>query len=520
MSLSQKHFGRVFVPWFNSAEWKQVYKKLCLQSEENYAEVLNVLKIWKYRTPLLSAGVEGTLILLEALLTQKDNLSEQQLTKIYSISIMRFLNLCATNNEKQGTFYKTAIQNELPKWLINIRHDIAHNHVLPSISVLELGLQQCLEWIKLKYWKVQSEIILDYIAKQEMDNQEITEMLKIYVQLKLNYLSGDFDINDCDAGLIERFRSVILRKTNKPYADVLDTEGLLEIFVSECLGKEMEDNDKELVTQFVVMEVLLHTEIESTPEGGRIIPKSIRDLWFNLLNVLNENNFIFSILKQLLSITSSVELESSIRETAALWINEIFIGLQKTQLLKEGGQVYLLNYCYINCARFVLEAEAVETFKRDSTEMKLAVEEKYPECKDCLEFVSVINAPGTTEVQEFQDKMLNTPNDFTLLFLERVLRFNKNTEDFITDAINLTKRLLLPNEVENDREIYTAEHLGVNINGTSMDRTDSDTTIIVSLGMERGTRRWKRVENAIQYKGCPLGLLPHQSRDKNPLLRL
>lgn len=64
---------------------------MCLKVDNNYAQALTILKIWKNRTPLLSAGVEGTLILLEALLTEKETLLDSQLTQIYAISIMRYI---------------------------------------------------------------------------------------------------------------------------------------------------------------------------------------------------------------------------------------------------------------------------------------------------------------------------------------------------------------------------------------------------------------------------------------------
>lgn len=46
--------------------------------------------------------------------------------------------------------------------------------------------------------------------------------------------------------------------------------------------------------------------------------------------------------------------------------------------------------------------------------IKSGLEEKYPHCKDCLEFYSTSSLNFT-----FQDKMLKTPNNYTLHFLEK-----------------------------------------------------------------------------------------------------
>ncbi|XP_018577292.1 uncharacterized protein LOC108915678 [Anoplophora glabripennis] len=508
MSLSQKHVGKVFVPWFNTAEWKHVYNILCSQSDKNYTQALYIFKIWKNRTPLLSAGVEGTLTLLEALLTEKKSLSEHQLAQIYAISLMRFLNLCATSNEKQGTFYKTALRNELPKWLINIRHDIAHDHKLPSVSILELGLNQCLEWIKIKYWQVQNKIIRDYTVTESLWNSKVVEILDIYVELNLKLFSKNTDISEYDEDIIERIDSIIFKEVPQPTTDISDIIGALEEYLNVSFTKPISDGDKEQVSK-ILINGLLSIETETSPKGTRVIPKDFRNIWSNLLNMLNDNNFISLIINKLIDVTNTVELENAIRETAALWISELLLGLRKAQLVREE-----LNSIENN--------DPAQLDKISISKIKSDLEEKYPQYEDCLQFSSTsILCDGNT----FQDKIVATPNSYTLHFLEEVLRYNKNSENYISDIVTLVKKMLLPRGPKTDGEIFTVDDLE-NINvlkNRNTDMADSEETIIVN-GNTNATEvegaRWKPVKDTTIFKDCPLGVLPHQSRIKNPLLAI
>lgn len=63
----------------------------CAYSKDRYkqSKALSVLKQWKLRTPILSTGVEGTMILLEALLLNTENVSQEQLAHLYAIALMR-----------------------------------------------------------------------------------------------------------------------------------------------------------------------------------------------------------------------------------------------------------------------------------------------------------------------------------------------------------------------------------------------------------------------------------------------
>lgn len=81
------------ITFFFSAEWLKISEKIYSNEIESQLEALANLKIWKLRTPILPAGIEGSIIILEALLSPKENLNDTQIAQIYSISLLRFFTL-------------------------------------------------------------------------------------------------------------------------------------------------------------------------------------------------------------------------------------------------------------------------------------------------------------------------------------------------------------------------------------------------------------------------------------------
>lgn len=74
-----------------SNEWRHVNTLVNSNENEDHVQALKCLHLWKIRTPLLFAGIEGTIIILEALTSEKDTLQEDQIKQIYALSLMRYV---------------------------------------------------------------------------------------------------------------------------------------------------------------------------------------------------------------------------------------------------------------------------------------------------------------------------------------------------------------------------------------------------------------------------------------------
>lgn len=122
----------------------------------------------------------------------------------------RFLNLCAANNRKQGTFYETARRNNLPDWLINIRHDLAHDQKVPSKFMLEYCLNYCLDWLKKEYWDAQYGIIRDFVALNKIQKkQHVEQYITLYEDIVMQVTKG---------GNIDKLEQLSSDSTEKLYS--------------------------------------------------------------------------------------------------------------------------------------------------------------------------------------------------------------------------------------------------------------------------------------------------------------
>lgn len=53
-------------------------------------KALEIIKMWKARNPLLPSGIEGTIIILQALEKDESLLSSYDLQSLYSTAVLRF----------------------------------------------------------------------------------------------------------------------------------------------------------------------------------------------------------------------------------------------------------------------------------------------------------------------------------------------------------------------------------------------------------------------------------------------
>lgn len=497
MSLSQKYQGKVLVPWYNSSEWKYVCEILCDKRECEYSKVLEILKIWKIRATLLSAGVEGTLLILEALMQNKDSLSDEQIIQVYSVSLLRFLNLTAANNEKQGSFNQTVTKNEIPKWLIDIRHDIAHNNKLPSKSILELSMKQCLEWTVQKYWSSQNNLICDYVIKQNPQDIQITELLGTYCELKIN-LYYNRDINRNNEILFKKINYFVTKRHNKSSTDYYGMLDILEEMLKQSLGSLECKNSTEDIASILASETgLLGIVSKNDFENLENLPISFKEIWTNILNILIDNEYLFIILKKLHDITNDLLINDKIKKACSLWLKEVFQSLLKLKI----QHTRVPNYSNKTIKDFIVSLEDTVFLNLNLT---------------CLSLF---------DSKMFEHVVLGSANIYSLSYLIYLLCFNDNSEDGVKGTIQLVKSMI---ECDQHRYMNSMDHqfgsvdqiLDLIESDCEMDFEETSTTdTTIKISDDNGLiKKWAVVKNKLDYEGCPLGILPHQDRTKNPCI--
>lgn len=111
------------------------------------------------RLPRLPVGVECTLGLLQACIRDREwtpminsgKMSmtyENDLRMMYSTVIMKFINhISNIAHKKQTSLFAVAKQLNIPDWIVDLRHDTAHGHELPSIDVMRIVANILLTWL-------------------------------------------------------------------------------------------------------------------------------------------------------------------------------------------------------------------------------------------------------------------------------------------------------------------------------------------------------------------------------------
>lgn len=493
MAFSQKYEGKVLVPWYNSSEWKYVYEILYNKNESKYFKALEILKIWKLRTPLLSAGIEGTLIILDAMLQNKESLSEDQIVQIYSVSLLRFLNLTAGNADKQGYFNKTVKKNDLPKWLIDIRHDIAHNNKLPSRAILELSFNQCLKWTVEKYWNVQNETICDYFVTQNPEDIKVTELLEIYSQFNVS-LHYKRDMNSFNEALLKKINYLVMKRHNKASTDFHGVLVILEEMLKQSMDSvDVKNSATDIINVLINEKSLFAFIIEENIEDFENIPVTFKQIWFNVLKMLIENGFLSILLKKLHEITNDFLTNNTFKKASALWLKEI---IQDLYILKVGDYE---KHIFSNNTIKDFFSSLVKGNHLDLNYNKINFNSK-----------------------EYEKLVLSSPNIYTLEYILFLLYYNDHSDSEVEEIIKLVKSMISESYKDWEGEyLDNAEQvedlfendIEMQLEELSVSQNNEETVQNNKL-----RSKWRVVTNKSDYEGCPLGVLPHQDRSKNPCI--
>jgi len=74
--------------------------------------------------------------------------SETSLQLAYSTALVRFVNnLTSAATKFKDSMYLTAHKQNIPDWVINLRHDVAHSASLPPLPLLHQAIHLARQWL-------------------------------------------------------------------------------------------------------------------------------------------------------------------------------------------------------------------------------------------------------------------------------------------------------------------------------------------------------------------------------------
>ncbi|XP_060879384.1 uncharacterized protein LOC132951605 [Metopolophium dirhodum] len=302
----------IVTPWSSDSEWQSLRQDIYGSKDtRNYKQALRKLLLWKSRGKSLCRGLYCTEMILQVIIKDvyfyevDEPTNESDLVRLYSMALMKFVNLTADIFGKgpQKSMYYRASQLQLPSWLIDMRHKISHDQDLPTLKSLRAAIEFSLEWLQTQYWNKDDNFLV--IAKKVHMNivHEFIDLLEFYVlsksqtnaalkQKRLNVLREKLNMSECCSNkeCVKKMKNLLIIKDW--------SSDLVNVFVSQYLLQAHECNVSK----------------------GRI-SKTDKAIWNVLLKTFNNAGLLTNVLQCLVTQHSRI---------AALWVLELCIVAYKS----------------------------------------------------------------------------------------------------------------------------------------------------------------------------------------------
>ncbi|RVE54298.1 hypothetical protein evm_001125 [Chilo suppressalis] len=514
------------VPWFNSAEWLQVYENIFIHHNKETA--LQTILIWKSRCPSLPSGIESTLSLLEVLIQDENatNIANDQLLRLaYSSAVMRFVNhMLDTETAKGTSLYKAAKNMEVPDWIIDLRHDTAHSNNLPSIELLREASQIGLEWLERNYWVKYKECINNFVTGEQHIQPETPETNKIALVMHFCTSLSFCAHSKCKfINLSEipdpSLRESIVNDARDLFGDHYDFSNLKTVSVQSLvnildLNSRMLFKNKDSIS-YAIQSLLGDESLFLSSEllnfmgnedfyHKKKLSASYMQCFELLLTFLHSNDILQDFVLELIEITNKTDNDDCKSLLAALWISEILKALDKTkqfiERLKSSGSTN------------------VQLKKKQ--ELKSLYHHWFPNEKvkglvlDMQKPVPLL----LTDIQ-FLQPIITTYNSYLKYFIKDLLNLvEPRLPKIVTENIsNLAELISSPDKFPaKSSKIYTVDDLMEHDNKTS-DNGICDIPMKIVLPTEEIQQHmsygvWKKCSKTHNWSSCPIGLLPWQER--------
>ncbi|KAI4485728.1 hypothetical protein M0802_012562 [Mischocyttarus mexicanus] len=567
MAIFGKREDLKLVPWFSPAEWHKVYEKIYSNNNDEQTEAYEILLAWKARMSKVPVGVDCTLSIIQVCLRDRewtpkiDNAElsidyENDLCLMYSTAIMRFLNhISNIGHTKQTSLFQIAKQLNIPEWVVNLRHDAAHGHELPSIDVLRLAANLLLTWLHEEYWVTEAKALeqnfnkkVEAIEVNELEDTEaFSDLIELWIAIGL-YIRAGYDlvniIPDQELqGTLYDLRTYAVKLTQQTKSNKEETEHIVElknvkikkkyslsaaraillVEISRYLGRHNQIVNKEEIVLNILLEnevFLLTEDVLSIFSEKDDIETNVKDqllveviqFWQDIINLLQNVNMLEALILKLLKLVRNEQEPEYKRHIAALWINTIAQGFVKLTLTQQ-------MFCILQ--HKLRKANKTLSYKALSIKVENNINKKHPSLRNALSF-NISNAVPRflTDIHFLSDIIINA-NIFTCKFLSPLLqlvmpKFDEYEKKCLLDLI----RIYVLNDFnikfdnqdsQTDEKIFTTESINkVNSehNG-EVKRKEPLIKLTLTDNKIRNTQ-WKLTDAQCSWTKCPIGILPWQ----------
>ncbi|XP_043249297.1 ribosomal biogenesis protein LAS1L [Colletes gigas] len=558
------------VPWFSLTEWYEVYKQIYSNDTVEQTKACDTLLAWKARMPKLPLGVDCTLSIVQVCLRDREwspkinngelPISyENDLSLMYSTTIMRFLNhISNLGHTKHTSLFQIAKQLNIPEWIVNLRHDTAHGHQLPSIGVLRIAINILLTWLHEEYWatevkRMEQSMVTGESVKEVEETEEIQEfsdLIELWTAVNLYIHAGYNLVSDIpDPRLKETlqdlhlYASSLLEQNNENIENDKDnyrqdaTDGIKKdkkyklvtakvILLSEIsryLNKKSIPNKKDIVYNALlnseaflpskdILQIFVQKETTVTDLENHILPLDMISFWKDIIFLLYEKEMMETIILELLNLMNNEQVTKDRKLLASLWISSICYSFVKLDAA----------HCIARTLEYELQvAEKRLPPKTFQLKVKEETDHTYPHLKDVFWFnLSSVVLPCLTDVN-FVLKFILNANELSMKFILPMLeltspKLDEERKQLLLNLINIS----VTGNTTNDenftqyQNIFTLkdicnQHDRILDLDNEQNKSKGTTSHFLSDEKVR-TQCWKLPSTNYHWVNCPIGLLPWQ----------
>lgn len=350
----------ISVPWYSAEEWQHVFKLIFgpKSNETCKKDALKILLVWKSRCSKLPSGIESTLGLLEVdlqipIVESDSSIPDRLLRLMYSSVIMRFINhtLDDVSKNRGLTLLQAGPEVNIPQWVVNLRHETAHGHELPSLSLLKNAASFAMNWLFTSYWIPHNELISNFMVSKNALSDDFEYELSDHIsnhnllavfcyhkfRIKKLFEIPDEDMRNSIFSFINRH---VTKTKHKIFMDVTIKDALASTIkiIDKFLQKTKRNKRDNCFAKLMLDEqsLFMATDIDGShmKNEEQSLPNDYITIWKPVLTFLHSRDMLAALVKNLLSLVQSDAESPERRLRAAQWIKEIAIGLYKSALFK------------------------------------------------------------------------------------------------------------------------------------------------------------------------------------------
>ncbi|XP_015110705.1 uncharacterized protein LOC107036947 [Diachasma alloeum] len=549
------------VPWFSLAEWYDVYKKIYSNDTQQQTRGYEMLLVWKGRISKLPVGIECTLSLIQVCLRDRSwsrqinsgalpMYHENDLSLMYSTTIMRFLNhISNIGPTKQTSLFQIAKQLRIPEWIVNLRHDTAHGHELPSITLLRMATNVLLTWLYEEYWAPEAQALDQALKKQnEMTEMEVMDSLEGLVDLIQLWMSVGLYM-ESGLSLVSHLPDEHLRNTLKDFdaqtctnmvskrhldTSILSEHGELEeedtyrlktarshllIDITNQLYR-CKDHQKSLAN--IITNVLINSQVflvsheilelfsrkcdDENYQRRQNLPRQLIAFWQPMISLIHEAKLLEALTFKLIEVVNCNDGRNSsqMRECASLWLKTIGQSFLKLKIAHKEGE------------KLEHSQEGSKKTPQRAINKKLEgiINTSYRELRDCPWLGVNSHVPRVFTDERFSEEVIMNANQYTAIFIGPYLELispemNAEKKSNLLDFLRIqSAQVIYDNDNgDYDQVVHTVQEL-MRICGEGGEMVNEDESFC-----EASVRNslWQLAPGNFNWRDCAFGILPWQA---------